>query len=200
MLDASALLWRLLLDGVDCAERFATLACAWADRTRSEPWYVFNDLHAVMAFAGADRRDDAHNVVERLTRYVGQARGTNAVMTAEVGLPTCRAVVAFAEERYADVIVELAPIRTVLHHFGGSHAQRDALQRTLLEAALRAGHHDWARALTSERLSLRETSVYGWMQRARALRASGQSGDAGDADERAGVYRSRYAAAFAGDR
>jgi hypothetical protein len=119
-------------------------------------------------------------------------------MTAEVGLPACRAVAAFADGRYADVIAELAPIRTVLHRFGGSHAQRDALQRTLLEAALRSGRHDWARALTAERLSARETSVYGWMQRARALRTVGNAAGAADAAERAEANRSRFAAALSG--
>ena len=63
MLDASALLWRLFLDGVDCGDRFARLADAWAGRAAAEPWYVFNDLHAVMAFAGAARREDGHAVI-----------------------------------------------------------------------------------------------------------------------------------------
>jgi hypothetical protein len=198
MLDASALLWRLFLDGVDCGDRFARLADAWAGRAAAEPWYVFNDLHAVMAFAGAARRDDGHAVIDRLTLYVERGHGTNVTMTAEVGLPACRAVVAFSEGRYDDVIAELAPIRTVFHHFGGSHAQRDALQRTLLEAALRSGRDDWARALTAERLSLRETSVYGWMQRARALRAAGDSAATAEATERADAYRLRFAASLAG--
>ena len=65
------------------------------------------------------------------------------------------------------------PIRRALHHFGGSHAQRDALQRTLLESALAVGRYELARALTAERLGVRETSVYGWTQRARALRGLG---------------------------
>jgi hypothetical protein len=198
MLDAAALLWRLLLDGVDCGDRFALLADAWAGRAAAEPWYVFNDLHAVMAFAGAGRRDDGRAVIDRLTHYVDHGRGTNVTMTAEVGLPACRAVAAFTDGRYDDVIAELAPIRNVLSHFGGSHAQRDALHRTLLEAALRSGRHDWARGLTAERLSLRETSVYGWMQRSRALRAADQSAAAFEAAGRGEAYRSRFAAALTG--
>ena len=198
MLDASALLWRLLLDGVDCGDRFARLADAWTGRATAEPWYVFNDLHAVIAFAGAARHDDGQAVIDRLTDYVERGRGTNVTMTAEVGLPACRAMVAFTEDRYDDVIGELAPIRNVFHHFGGSHAQRDALHRTLLEAAARSGRHEWARALTAERLSLRETSVYGWMQRARVLRAAGDSAGTTAAVERADAYRSRFAAALTG--
>ena len=37
------------------------------------------------------------------------------------------------------MLAELLPIRTRVHEFGGSHAQRDAVERTLLEAAIRAG-------------------------------------------------------------
>jgi hypothetical protein len=196
MVDASALLWRLLLDDVDTGARFAALADAWRGRAGAEPWYAFNDLHAVIAFAGADRLADGRAVIERLDHYVARAHGTNAAMTAEIGIPACRAVLAFAEGRYHDVVSELAPIRSVLHHFGGSHAQRDALQRTLLEAALRSDRHDWARALTAERLSVRETSVYGWRQRGRALRSAGDDAGARAADEQAQAHQSRFALAL----
>ena len=110
-------------------------------------------------------------------------------MTAEIGLPACRAVVAFVEERYDDVVAELLPIRRVLHRFGGSHAQRDALQRTLLESALRGGQLRLARGLTAERLGVRETSVYGWTQRARALRGLGDEHGAAQADAAAAAHR-----------
>ena len=73
MLDASALLWRAHLDGIDVDGRFAPLADAWATRTSDEPWYVFNDLHAVMALAGAGRLNDARAVVDRLAAYVATA-------------------------------------------------------------------------------------------------------------------------------
>ena len=140
MVDASALLWRLRLDGVSDGGRFAPLADAWATRTDGRPWYVFNDLHAVMALVGAGRIADAESVVERLAGYVHcGGSGTNVAMTAEIGLPASRAIIRFAQERYADVIDELLPIRRVLQRFGGSHAQRDVLQRTLLEAALQGG-------------------------------------------------------------
>jgi hypothetical protein len=52
------------------------------------------------------------------------------------------------------------PIRRRLQLFGGSHAQRDVLQRTLLEAALRDGRRDLARALIAERLAVRPNSAY----------------------------------------
>jgi tetratricopeptide (TPR) repeat protein len=194
MLDASALLWRLALDEVDTGGRFAALADAWSGWVSRPSWYVFNDLHAVMAFVGAGRISDAHAVVDRLNRDASSGTGSNVMMTAQVGLPASRAVLAFGERRYADVVNELAPIRAIFQRFGGSHAQRDALQRTLLEAAIRAGQLDLARALLSERLSVRETSVYGWMQQARVLQAAGANG-AAEARKTAAGHQARFAAA-----
>jgi hypothetical protein len=161
MLDASALLWRLYLEGEDTGGRFSPLADAWSSRTVDEPWYVFNDMHAVMALTGADRLTEARAVVDRLEHYAaGGYSGSNVAMTTEVGLPASRAVVAFAEGNDRQVIDELLPIRATFQVFGGSHAQRDALQRTLLTSAIRAGELDLATALVNERLATRESSVY----------------------------------------
>jgi tetratricopeptide (TPR) repeat protein len=196
MLDASALLWRFHLDGVDVGGRFAPLADAWATRTADEPWYVFNDLHAVMALVGAGRLADARAVVDRLTAYVAAGRGSsNLRMTAEVGLPTCRSVVAHGEGRHADVVAELLPIRTILARFGGSHAQRDAVQRTLVDSSMRAGQLDLARALLDERLGVRETSVWSWRRRGQLSSAVGDAVAAERARERAEASASRFATA-----
>jgi hypothetical protein len=201
MLDASALLWRLTLDGVGTGDRYASLASAWEGQIFDEPWYVFNDLHAVVAFCGAGRIEDARSVVGRLERFVGDATfepGTNGAMISEVGLPASRAIVAFTEERYDDVLDELLPRRVSFHHFGGSHAQRDLLQRTITEAAIRSGRLDLARALLDERLSVRETSVYGLVGRARSLAQRGDEPGANRARQAADANRTRFAAAWAG--
>jgi len=196
MLDASALLWRLLLDGHDTGDRFTTLADAWATRTDADTWYVFNDLHAVMALVGADRVADADAHVARLERWTASApTGTNAMMTTDVGLPACRSVVSFAKGRYDETVADLLPRRRYFQRFGGSHAQRDALARTLLEAALRDGQLDLARALLSERLSVRETSVYGWSQQARLARARADRVGEAEARARADEARARFARA-----
>ena len=60
-------------------------------------------------------------------------------MTSAVGLPVCRSLAHFGAGRYEQALAELLPVRTRVHEFGGSHAQRDAVERTLLEAAIRAG-------------------------------------------------------------
>ncbi len=166
LVDAAAMLWRLHLDGIDTGTRFATLADAWSTADDPRRWYAFNDVHATVAYVGAGRLGDAERLVERMARYVnGDAQGTaanrsNVAMTAEIGRPASRALVAHGKGDWAEVIAQLAPIRRRPHHFGGSHAQRDLLQRTLLEAALRNGHFDLARSLVAERLAVRPTSAY----------------------------------------
>jgi len=199
MLDASALLWRFVLDGYDTGERFPALADAWSTHIEPSSWYVFNDVHAVMALVGAGRVSEAEQHIADLEQYVQRAgAGENVAVTAEVGLPSARAITAFAKEQYDDAVRELMPIRRVQHHFGGSHAQRDAIARTLLESALRAGQLDLARALVSERLSLRDTSVYSWTQRARFEAARSNTSAAVTAERTAAAHRDRFAAAATG--
>jgi hypothetical protein len=190
MVDASGLLWRLHLDGRDTGDRFASLSDAWAARPEVWPWHSFNDLHAVLAHVGAGRLDAAREIVDRLTAYVTRGGiGTNVAMTTEVGLPACRAIVQFGEGRWDDVVDTLTPIRGHLQRFGGSHAQRDVLQRTLLEAAFRARRTDLARALLSERLALRDASYHGWGQQTRLLHLQGAHEQAGIAAEVALQHR-----------
>jgi hypothetical protein len=160
---------------------------------KGTPWYAFNDLHGVIALAGAGRHEDIRTFLADRERWLQTAAGSNARMTADIGLPASRALLAFVDERYDDVIDQLWPIRRTLAEFGGSHAQRDALQRTLLEAALRSGRYELARALTSERLGVRGSSVYGWSQRARALRGLDDASGAADAEQRATTYRTQFA-------
>jgi hypothetical protein len=189
LLDATALLWRLWLEGADAGDRWRPLAQAWA-RILAPGFYPFNDMHAIMAFIGNGELDRAGEVVAALERVVraggSAATGTvpMAVVTTAVGLPVCRSLAHFGAGRYEQVLAELLPIRTRVHEFGGSHAQRDAVERTLLEAAIRAGRLDLARALVSERLAVRKCSTYAWSKRAFLLAATGDTAGAASAAAR----------------
>ncbi|KNB53211.1 tetratricopeptide repeat protein [Streptomyces caatingaensis] len=171
LLDASALLWRLYLAGADTGGRWAALADAWARRADGA-YYAFNDVHAVMAYVGAGRVPEAERLVRDRESWLRDAAPTlsNVPMTARVGLPACRAVIAYGQGRHEDVVDLLLPIRHRFQDFGGSHAQRDALQKTLLEASLRTTRHDLARTLLSERLNLRAACPYNRSAWARLLR------------------------------
>jgi hypothetical protein len=190
LLDASALLWRLLLDGQDETARWQALAPAWGAQVDAA-FYAFNDLHAVMAWAAAGDLARAEGFLADRERYLDEPRPgvSNYAMTARIGLPACRAVVSFIQGRYGDVVDGLYPIRHHLNELGGSHAQRDALQRTLLEAALRANRLELARALVRERIHAKPDSPYNWLQQARVSSAAGDAGAATDAERRVAELR-----------
>lgn len=166
MLDATALLWRLHLMGVDAGDRWARLADAYAGEA-DYGFYVFNDMHATMAFAAAGRTADA-DAVAAAAAAAADGSGTNARMARAVGVPIVNAVRDFAAGRYDRAVDRLLPVRYRAHAFGGSHAQRDILHRTLIEAALRAGDRGLAHALTAERVALKPHCPFSWTQKHRA--------------------------------
>lgn len=156
LIDASAMLWRLYLRGIDVGDRWKPLADAW-EATGEFGSYAFNDAHAMMAFVGACRPDAIRRVFE--VQYAAMQRpDDNAAFTAEVGQPVSRAIDAFGQGRYADVNAMLRPVRNIAARFGGSHAQRDVIDLTMIEAALRAGDEPLAQALTAERAAQRHES------------------------------------------
>jgi hypothetical protein len=73
-------------------------------------------------------------------------------MAREVGLPLMRGLLAFDAGAAAEAIALLAPLREISFRFGGSHAQRDLIDQTLLAAcALPGGDRALGRALLNER-------------------------------------------------
>jgi tetratricopeptide (TPR) repeat protein len=156
MLDASALLWRLHLRGVDVGDRWAALAANWAPKARAGN-YAFNDAHAMMAFVGAGLEEPARLLLEA-QRQAMAGDGDNAGFTRDVGHPVTLAIKAFGDGNYAEAVTLLRPIRSIAYRFGGSHAQRDVIDLTLIEAAFRAGETHLATALSAERAVARPDS------------------------------------------
>jgi hypothetical protein len=163
MLDASAMLWRLHLRGVDgvaLGDRFYAIAdrwaTAWADAGGAGQ-YAFNDLHAMIAFVGADRPQLQQRVIEAQQAAL-HSHGDNATFTRDVGQAATAAIQAFGRGDYARTVNLLRPVRSVAHRFGGSHAQRDLLDLTLIEAAARSGDKPLAAALAAERLAVKPRS------------------------------------------
>jgi len=161
MADAGSLLWRLHLDEVDVGARWEPLAEAWASKDPT-CWYVFNDLHAILAMIGAGRQAEAEAIVARMEASVlsPDRLVSNGLAMASAGLPVAQALTAFGRGDYGRTVSIMAPIRHQLSIFGGSHAQRDVFQRTLLVAARHAGQTAFAQILCQERLDARPNSVW----------------------------------------
>lgn len=156
LLDASAILWRLRLGGVDVGDRWAPLAAAWLPKA-NDGSYAFNDMHAMMAFVGAGLDAPARALLAAQDEAMAGG-GDNAAFTREVGRPAVLGIQAFGEGRYAEAVRWLAPLPAIAHRFGGSHAQRDVIDLTLLEAAIRAGDGALARRLAVARQTARPAS------------------------------------------
>ena len=128
LIDASALLWRLRLRGMDLDGRWPALAERWAPHA-GDAYCAFTDMHAMMAFAGAERWNLARVLLAAQAQRVLR-RGTNSEMTRLVGMPACRALVAFSRGDYSAAEELLAQLPPVAYRIGGSQAQRDVLELT----------------------------------------------------------------------
>lgn len=157
-IDASALLWRLHLEGVDTGNRFKPLAAAW-ERCAEDAFYAFNDLHALMAFIGAGREDLIQRTLKAMRR-AASGDGDNAYVTRAAGLPLAEGFAALGAGRYAEASAKILAVRGIAQRFGGSHAQRDILTLTALHAALRGGLTATATALCEERLQHKPMSPW----------------------------------------
>ncbi|TDG26840.1 tetratricopeptide repeat protein [Paracraurococcus ruber] len=171
LVDASALLWRLDLLGVDVGARWDELSVAW-DQQADGRLYAFNDWHAAMAHFGAGRLD----AVERLLAAARRAEGSEAARWMhETGLPLIEGFAAFRRSDYAAAVEHLFGARQIANAFGGSHAQRDVIDWTLTEAAIRGCLAETAEALAQERLALRPHSPvnHRFLERAGGLTPAG---------------------------
>jgi hypothetical protein len=153
--DAASLLWRLQLLGVDVAARFQALAEAWPLDDAHAGYYAFNDLHVLVALVGAGELARADRWLARCAERAMQpedARRANHAMAREVGLPLMRGLLAHTRGEHEAAAQALYPARRVAQRFGGSHAQRDLVDQTLLAACSAGQLHTLGRALLNERL------------------------------------------------
>ncbi|WP_424814635.1 tetratricopeptide repeat protein [Roseococcus sp. YIM B11640] len=166
LLDMAAMLWRLQLRGVELERHWARLADRF-DAIWQPGHYGFNDLHALMAYLGAGRTDRVHAALDGAGE-AARGTGDNARATREVALPLMLGFRAFSEGSYDAAIRALRMVRSRAAMFGGSHAQRDVIDLTLLEAALRGGQRGLAQALAAERLAAKPQSPFAQLVTRRA--------------------------------
>src|SRR5690606_36247296 len=97
------------------------------------------------------------------------------------GLPLSEGFCAFWRQDYAAAARHLYGARSIVNGFGGSHAQRDIIDLTLLESALRGGDRQLAQALANERYALKPESPMNC-----GFLARSQSGNFSGTDTRGG--------------
>ena len=110
----------------------------------------------------AELRSGQEALVEQRLAAMRETAGSDveaAGLYRTVGIPVVAALRAFHRGIYEEAVTLLLQSRVDLWQIGGSHAQRDVVDWTLAEAALRAGQRDVALALAHERLAARPRSA-----------------------------------------
>jgi tetratricopeptide (TPR) repeat protein len=158
LVDASALLWRLQLRGVDVAARWRPVAEGWSQR-QVGGLRPFNDTHAMLAFVAAERRSSAEGLIDALRTSAARSPDLHEIIHG-AALPVCAALMAFGEHDYEAAAATLYDLRHLAKRCGGSQAQCDLLHLTILESALRCGHTPMARSLVAERIASRPHSIF----------------------------------------
>lgn len=151
--DSAALLWRLDMDGVDTGDRWGIVADQYA-KVLDQAYMPFTDLHAMMAFTAAGRDVEAEALIAALEANQ-EGSGTSSIVIRTAGLPIVRGLQAFGRGDYEKAKGLLSGARHSAHLFGGSIAQRDVINLTLIEAASRSGDRAMVEGLIAERSVLK---------------------------------------------
>jgi hypothetical protein len=164
-------LWRLDALGCDVGgERWHELASLWEGRADGK-CLVFADMHAAMAELRSGREALVEQRLAAMRETAASGDAEAAALYREVGIPLVEGLSAFHRGAYAEAVERLLSVRFDLWRIGGSHAQRDVVNWTLAEAAIRAGQRDVAVALANERLAARPRSAPNrrFLRRAQAI-------------------------------
>ena len=149
--DAASLLWRLALLGVDVGDRWRALLAGWRLDVAVAGQSVFNDLHATLAMIGAGELAAARDWAALSLDEANRRTGWNHAISRDLGAPLQRAVLAFGAGDFGAAAEGVAPLRGRLAPLGGSRAQRDVVDQTLLAAASASGRATLARAVLDDR-------------------------------------------------
>jgi hypothetical protein len=155
--DVASLLWRMDLYGLNTDPADWQTASEFAAEVVTAPRFAFVDAHVVVAHAGARQR-------ERLTQFMmqlqSQAEAGNTLVD-DVVLPLARGISAFADRDSDGAVRNLGPLIASgdLVRLGGSNAQREVFEDTLIVALVDNGDRGTALALLDQRLARRPSRV-----------------------------------------
>ena len=168
--DAASLMWRLQIYSGEAPGKPWDEVRDMALPAAETPGPAFRDCHAALAFAGAGDAESTQKFVDRV-----KAQGEKGDdLSREMVLPIALGAAAFAAGDYDEAADLMGPTYPMLARIGGSHAQREVFEDTLLETYIRAGRYDDAKAMLDERLSRRSSvrDTY-WMGRLEAEAVQG---------------------------
>ncbi len=182
--DGASLLWRCRLhDSVagNRADDHGWRAIAEvADQAFPRAGTAWVDVHRAMALAALGDEVGLGALIDGLREAADRGHPTAGSVVA----PVVEALSAFGQGDYEAAADGLSDVRELLVTLGGSNAQRDVFEETLVEANLRAGRSEAALDLLRERLDRGATArdLFRW---GRAQSAKGDMADAKQSFRRA---------------
>lgn len=181
--NASSLLWRLEMFGIDIGKRWESLLDV-ARRHVNDTDLIFVSLHYLMALIAGGDREAADRMISNITEW-STLDGTQAQICAESGLALAKSLQLVRASRFAEAVATMEPVRYKLDRIGGSRAQRDVFHMILLDAAKSSSDTLRARALFAERLGHKAHSSWSWTGYGEVLSTLGQNEQAQLAHARA---------------
>ena len=172
--NATSLLSRLELDGIDVGQRWEELADFSANRTE-DGCLIFADLHYLLALVGDKRDTQIKSLMGRLHRDAKESRTEMQKAMATPGISAARGLEAFGETDYRTAFVNLSRARRSMQAAGGSHAQRDVFERLTIDSGIRAGFLDEAEDILAARTLRRGGHEDGYTSARRVLISQGRS-------------------------
>jgi tetratricopeptide (TPR) repeat protein len=162
LMDGAALLWRF--DLYDCAEGPLPWEPLGALATRlARPGFIFGDLHAALAYASTGDHAALAALIDNLRVLDAQGHP----IAGPLALPLVQAAAAFAAGDHAAALAHLEGVEDEIHRMGGSHAQWEIFEETMVVCCLRLGRHERARRLLLRRLARRPSPLdASWLARA----------------------------------
>ena len=174
MTDGPALLWRFRLDGQADPLPWRSLADLAARVSR--PGFLFGEVHAALAYASCGDEGALARLIDGLRAL--DAKGHP--IAGRVALPLVQGTAAFAAGDHAGSLAHFEPVLEELHRIGGSHAQWEIYEETMVVSYLALARYDDAARLIRRRLGRRASPRdRRWLERAEAgLAAQGQAAGA----------------------
>ena len=149
--DETSLLWRIGVCGHAVDAALWQEAADNALRLFPAAGIAFADVHVAAAAAATGNRAALEKRMAELEKRLADGK----LLPGPAMLDICRAVHAFADGDYATCARILEPVAHEVVRIGGSHAQRDMIEDTLLVSLIKSGAVERARALLDRRLHKR---------------------------------------------
>ena len=177
--NASSLLWRLEILGVEIGERWHSLQDISAQHI-GDMELIFVSLHYLMVLSAGGRTDLVNEMITNIRRWSTLDTSQSKII-ADVGLSMAKGLHYARKNELYLAIEKIEQVRGKIESIGGSKAQRDVFDMILLDAVQKSNMNQKASDLFAERVRKKPHSFWSWSSYSCALSKLGKAEAAEDA-------------------